>query len=253
MNPNVYTRRVVAPRCSRAFTLIELLTVIAIIGILASILIPTVTSVREKAKSIQCGVRIRQWAMAVSLYANDRKGFYDIVDNSGQIWCQISTSGTGGIYMPYFSGGGSKNYGEMQQCPSGQGVDEYNAAVATGSNTPGYTAYVLAAPHFNGTTVRVTPGARNISVPLSKAAQPSRTILLIERPYVSGGVGQDTGNNATIDKDKNLITIFQGFTRHNKNFQTVFMDGHVKALKIEDISVGSGRGASFNNTLLQLY
>jgi hypothetical protein len=31
------------------------------------------------------------------------------------------------------------------------------------------------------------------------------------------------------------------------------MDGHVKAMKIDDMSIGSGRGASFDNTLLQLY
>lgn len=60
-------------RANRAFTLIELLTVIAIIGILAAILIPVVGSVRESAKSSVCQSNLRQWHTALMLYANDNE------------------------------------------------------------------------------------------------------------------------------------------------------------------------------------
>lgn len=53
----------------RAFTLIELLTVIAIIGILAAILIPVVGSVRESARSAKCISNLRQWHQAWLVYA----------------------------------------------------------------------------------------------------------------------------------------------------------------------------------------
>jgi prepilin-type N-terminal cleavage/methylation domain-containing protein len=255
--------RSAAGRARAAFTLIELLTVIAIIGILAAIIIPTVTSVRERANSIKCAVKLRGWASAVINYANDRKGAYDIigVDENGKtvIWCQISTSGSGGLYLPYLEANKSTNYtiNHWLECESAQGKEEYAAASAGGANTPAYTAYVLSAPwtYVGGVakTITAATGASTISVPLSKAAQPSRTILMIERPYIAGGSGQDTGGNATIDKDKTLVTIYQGHTRHNKNIQTVFMDGHSKSLKAEDLTTGSGRGAAFDNTLLQLY
>lgn len=57
-----------------AFTLIELLTVIAIIGILASILIPVIGRVRESARSAHCQTNLRTLAMAHAMYRNDFNG-----------------------------------------------------------------------------------------------------------------------------------------------------------------------------------
>lgn len=57
----------------RAFTLIELLTVIAIIGILAAIIIPTVGRVRQSARAAQCKSNLRQIGAGLHLYAADNK------------------------------------------------------------------------------------------------------------------------------------------------------------------------------------
>lgn len=65
-----------------AFTLIELLTVIAIIGILAAILIPVVASVREAARSAQCMSNLRQIALGMVAGIGDNNGrFVDLPRN----------------------------------------------------------------------------------------------------------------------------------------------------------------------------
>ena len=58
-----------------AFTLIELLVVIGIIAIMLSILLPTLSKVRQQALNTNCASNLRQIVMACHSYAADNKGF----------------------------------------------------------------------------------------------------------------------------------------------------------------------------------
>lgn len=76
-----------APR--QAFTLIELLTVIAIIGILAAIIIPTVGKVRDSAKKAQCVSNLKQIGMTIGLYLNENKNIMPFsADDTSTGWDQ---------------------------------------------------------------------------------------------------------------------------------------------------------------------
>lgn len=74
-----------------AFTLIELLTVMGIIAILAAILFPVFASARGKAREIACVSNLRQIGLAIRMYAQDHDEIYpwavDPTDKfTPQIW-----------------------------------------------------------------------------------------------------------------------------------------------------------------------
>ncbi len=63
--------------CScHAFTLIEVLVVVAIIALLLSILIPSLSRAREHTRRVACQSNMHQHLYAINMYAQDSKGNY---------------------------------------------------------------------------------------------------------------------------------------------------------------------------------
>lgn len=71
---------VVRKRKRNAFTLIELLTVIAIIGLLASLLSPALRQMLGKARATQCMSRLHDINNAIQLYAHDHGDRFPTVE-----------------------------------------------------------------------------------------------------------------------------------------------------------------------------
>ena len=102
-------------RKNGAFTLVEMLVVIAIIAILAAILLPALIGAKEKAKRVACKNAIRQFAIAAHQYAHDSEDFLPsgASNMAHDDHLPVLSTATSNIIVRY-SGGTDK----IMHCPS---------------------------------------------------------------------------------------------------------------------------------------
>lgn len=73
----------------RAFTLIELLMVIAIIGILASLLVPSLARAREMGRRAKCASNLHAIGRGLHLYANNNDSMLPHIESTAGAWYAV--------------------------------------------------------------------------------------------------------------------------------------------------------------------
>lgn len=67
-----------------AFTLVELLVVIAVIAMLAALLLPALSRAKGRALETKCAANLRAWGQAFHLYAADNNSYLPHADDEGR-------------------------------------------------------------------------------------------------------------------------------------------------------------------------
>jgi prepilin-type N-terminal cleavage/methylation domain-containing protein len=228
------------------FTIIELLVVVAIIGILASFLLPSLSSARDKAKKAVCGSNMKQISYSTIMFIDDNDGKF--MNNRTQnpyhrSWDDHLASYDGRDYLTVGQLDDAliyKSQNEIVQykCPSDNvtrthwtGTDvnirsyAFNWRRYGGSGMTGWARGLLPDTSGYSTTTNVK---------LTSIPQPSKSIMMIENTgsYIvghgSGGVRHASGMNAfnkvhkgpkdnflLVDGSVTSMTLFQSWMKRN--------------------------------------
>jgi prepilin-type N-terminal cleavage/methylation domain-containing protein/prepilin-type processing-associated H-X9-DG protein len=131
-----------------AFTLIELLVVIAIIAILAAMLLPALSSAKQKAWTIRCNSNLHQIGLGMRMFADDHGEYYP--ESGGEIAWNPNTpdATTNGWMQQIFSYAGNTN---VFHCPANQQlpVTQQSAFNYFNGVRAAYVASDPVNPHFD--------------------------------------------------------------------------------------------------------
>lgn len=186
-----------------AFTLVELLAVIAIIGVLIGMLVAVVSHVRESARRSTCVSNLRQLGSAVLLYVQDNRGHLPLAsENATQRGWDYFLGSTGHIAAARVGG---RWVSPVFGCPASR--------AASGND-------LLTTYGMNGTLT-----GSSVPVLFGRIEQPSATLLMADGTPLTDGTF-----NVAFWQSANKPA-----AAHGASANLLYADGHVAPRLVTDI------------------
>ncbi len=213
---------------SGAFSLLELLVVIAMVSLLACLLLPALGKCRRGAQQVQCVSNLHQLGIATQLYWDDHDGFtfrYKEVPAPGADgdlywfgWLERGAEGNRrfdarrGVLFPYLAGRGVELCPALRYAQADFKMKAYGAAYGYGYNLE----------------LSSTPARPNISS--QQVRRPSEVVLFADAAQVNDFQAPASPDHPMLEEfyyvnSREPTTHF----RHRDRANLVFIDGHVGA------------------------
>lgn len=217
----------------RAFTLLELLIVVALIALLSALLLPALATVRNGADSARCLSNLRQIVLAGNAYTQDWHGHIVPVQGNGYVYWWQSLA-------PYVeeeaTAGNAFSKRVLRGCPAWRRSPFFqaNPLLVNGSYTlpTGYAETVFTTPPSGP----LPWNSGNLSMSYGSAEALLRGVTRVsERPWFSDcprwflWAPWETGATKQPYADN--------LKRHAQRANTAFFDGHIAGTRFEDLCV----------------
>jgi len=197
-----------------AFTLVEMLVVIAIVGIVAALIFPTLSASRRAAQNVGCVNNLRKMGVGLSAYVADHDGALIPGAHTQELpkiiaWYRVLNDYVGGEEFTKTSSPA------IWLCPS-------KILTPMNTTTSAYIGYGWNYSSFGDLVGSVSLGWGS---KMAQVTKPSRTIIIGDSkdPWINPGA---TPQNYYLYRPPSVNLA----TRHSGNGNYLMLDGHVEAL-----------------------